>query len=674
MGEDKWISSLEGISTVPYNLPGLLDGVRAGETVFHVEGCKDVDTARALGLVATTTGGSETWRPEYRTFYTGADVVIPPDNDKAGRAYADTVASSLQGVARSVKVAELPVPVGGDLTDYMESGGTLEALLAIVEAAPEWTPPADVSDVSDVFSGRESSNTVPEFPVDALPSKVARYVREAAASLSCPPDIVAIPAIGALSGVIGRTREVRIKRGWPVSASLYMVVVAGAGEAKSPAQSAATYPVQKLQGMLRNTYAEEKKVYENEVRQHTVDKKQAAKDGKPEPEPPAKPIMRRVLVDDITIEALATRLEENPRGFLSAQDELTGFLRGMDQYKSGGKGNTRQSYLKIWSNGTITVDRKGADEPVIVPHPFVTLQGGIQPPVLHEIADGRDDGFLDRFLFAYPEVSRGGYSEDEISAKAEFDYETLVTQLWNQQGFDPEGTGSLEPRRLEMDREAKTLFVEAANALATEKRTPGFPASLTGPWSKMDTQLAKLALIVACARIAEDRGAPELVTGDDMRNALRLLEYFKATTRKVYGAIFEANPDEILAADVSTFLTKRAYVYQGTISSLMDEMEMEGLEDGLPSGKDPAKSMGRALRRISKASPVLHYESRPMGDRRMITLRLEKTSETSETSVKDDFDREPDAPDTPEDAPEDWQAEAMRRDREAEEAFDGVDV
>jgi putative DNA primase/helicase len=62
---------------------------------------------------------------------------------------------------------------------------------------------------------------------------------------------------------------------------------------------------------------------------------------------------------------------------------------GFDQYKSGGKGSTRQKYLQIWSNETISVDRMGRDEPMIVERPFVTLYGGIQPRLLQEIADGR---------------------------------------------------------------------------------------------------------------------------------------------------------------------------------------------------------------------------------------------------------------------------------------------
>jgi hypothetical protein len=483
----------------------------------------------------------------------------------------------------------------------------------------------DSSDRFDGFSKGSPANSVPAFPTDALPSKVARYVEEAAASLSCSPDMVAIPAIGALSGVMGRTREVRIKRGWTVSGSLYLAVVASAGEKKTPAQSAAILPVEKLQGILRKAYKEEKKTYEKQMRQHAVDKKLAVKEGRPEPEPPPHPVMRRCIVDDITIEALAARLEENPRGFLSVQDELTGFLRGMDQYKSGGKGNSRQSYLKIWSNGAIHVDRKGSEEPVVVPKPYVTLQGGIQPAVLHEIADGRDDGFLDRFLFAYPEPGRGGWSYEEVSAGTEFAYEELVGRLWDRGAETQRPDGEIEPKVLSMDEEAKQLFIAEVEKLAAERWEPGFPAVCSGPWSKMDTQLAKLALILAVTRSVEEDSAMEHVSGDDMRSALWLLEYFKATTRKVYGQLFKADTDDVLAHDLATLLAGTGYVYQGTISNLMNVCSSEAIPE-------TPEALGKAIRRIARKTPHLTAEQIPIGKERGIRITLEKPVGTVELS------------------------------------------
>ncbi|MDP9479661.1 MAG: hypothetical protein M3R38_29025, partial [Actinomycetota bacterium] len=128
VGEDRWKKGLEGVSQVLYNLPELIDGVRSGLTIYHLEGPKDVETAREkLGVVATTSGSVSSWRPEFKSFYTGADVVIAPDNDGPGHEYAETVARDLMTVARSVKVVELPgLGEKEDLTDWLEAGHTRE--------------------------------------------------------------------------------------------------------------------------------------------------------------------------------------------------------------------------------------------------------------------------------------------------------------------------------------------------------------------------------------------------------------------------------------------------------------------------------------------------------------------------------------------------------------------
>ncbi len=96
-----------------------------------------METAREkLGVVATTSGGVDTWRPEFKSHYVGADVVIIPDNDEPGQAYADKVARDLVHVARSVKVVDLPgLEEKQDLTDWLDAGHTPEEFFAVVQRA-----------------------------------------------------------------------------------------------------------------------------------------------------------------------------------------------------------------------------------------------------------------------------------------------------------------------------------------------------------------------------------------------------------------------------------------------------------------------------------------------------------------------------------------------------------
>jgi len=146
-GAGGWIWKLEGVRLVLYRLPELRAADPAA-TVYIPEGEKDVENLRALGFVATCNAmGAGKWRAEYNAFLRGRQVVILPHNDKAGAHHARTVASALVGIAASVKVLDLPaLPQGGDVSDWLTSGGIPERLTALAGATREYDasehPPA----------------------------------------------------------------------------------------------------------------------------------------------------------------------------------------------------------------------------------------------------------------------------------------------------------------------------------------------------------------------------------------------------------------------------------------------------------------------------------------------------------------------------------------------------
>ena len=92
-------------------------------------------------MATTNHGGAKKWKPYYSDYLIGADVVIIPDNDKPGREHAERVAQSLVGKAKSIKMLELPnLPPKGDVSDWLEAGGTKEELLALAETTAEYEP------------------------------------------------------------------------------------------------------------------------------------------------------------------------------------------------------------------------------------------------------------------------------------------------------------------------------------------------------------------------------------------------------------------------------------------------------------------------------------------------------------------------------------------------------
>src|SRR4051812_48560044 len=71
-------------------------------------------------------------------------------------------------------------------------------------------------------------------------------------------------------------------------------------------------------------------------------------------------------------------------------------------------------------------------EPIAVPHPFLSVVGGLTPDMLTTLPEkhGRDDGFLARLLFSYPERQPLPYSEEGISPAVEEAWDDLAAALW----------------------------------------------------------------------------------------------------------------------------------------------------------------------------------------------------------------------------------------------------
>jgi len=140
--ESGWNWNTRGVRQVPYRLADLGRAINAGETVFVVEGEKDVEALAREGVTATCNAmGAGKWTDELSFQFAAADVVILPDNDQAGRAHAAMVAASLKGRAKRVRTLELPdLPPKGDVSDWLAQGGDGAQLLQLAKDASEWAP------------------------------------------------------------------------------------------------------------------------------------------------------------------------------------------------------------------------------------------------------------------------------------------------------------------------------------------------------------------------------------------------------------------------------------------------------------------------------------------------------------------------------------------------------
>jgi putative DNA primase/helicase len=103
---------------------------QTGQTVYVVEGEKDVNTLIGEGFVAVCgVGGAGSWLPSYSDQLANLDVVVIADSDDPGRQHARAVVHALDGKAASTALCE--PSYGKDVTDQLNAGYGIETLIPL---------------------------------------------------------------------------------------------------------------------------------------------------------------------------------------------------------------------------------------------------------------------------------------------------------------------------------------------------------------------------------------------------------------------------------------------------------------------------------------------------------------------------------------------------------------
>ena len=152
----RWAAGRKGCRLVPYNLPAVI----AADTVYIVEGEKDVDTLKKMEIAGTCSpdgAGPGKFKMEYARYFHDKTIYIIADNDNAGKTFAQDEARILAPVAKSVKILDLlkicpQLPEHGDISDVinmlgLDAGQTKEALAGLVASTPDYVPSVPASAV-----------------------------------------------------------------------------------------------------------------------------------------------------------------------------------------------------------------------------------------------------------------------------------------------------------------------------------------------------------------------------------------------------------------------------------------------------------------------------------------------------------------------------------------------
>jgi Protein of unknown function (DUF3987) len=472
----RWIKGKPAGPRIPYHLPALL-AAAPDAWIDIMEGEKDADRGAELGLATTTNPeGAEKWHEELNEYFRGSRVRLHEDNDAAGRAHVAKTTSMLCDVAKGITVVRYPEQKeGGDFSDFMNNGGTLEAMVARARPYDQEAPKIIPIDLWAKFDP-------PRLPRGVLPKVIEQFAFEQGDLMGADPAGLAVAALAVCGAAIPDQIELQVKEhdpSWREAARLWIALIADPSSKKSPILRQAARPLNRIDAELARKYAQEMTAYS-----------QLSADERKTTEPPKK---RRMRIEDATIEAAQHILKDSPDGVLSLQDELSGWFGAMEKYTHSGRGagKDRGFWLQSWNGGAYVCDRVGRGT-VYIPNLSVSLLGGIQPVAMRKIIDDTvDDGLIQRVI---PVMLRPAtVSRDEARPDAVATYETTVAWLAGKLDM-----GARLPALIQFSPEAHVIRRKLEQRHLDLMTCESFNAKLGAHLGKYDGYFARLCLTWHC--------------------------------------------------------------------------------------------------------------------------------------------------------------------------------
>jgi len=360
-----------------------------------------------------------------------------------------------------------------DVYRILEHNGDLKSAVKSISSQGYGTKPTIV----------ESERTTNSFPIDVLPQIPREYFESLNKAQGMNIDFMATTFLTEVSGLLGNSKRLEIEYGRTVQMNMYSANVGKSGDGKTPASNYASKPFKSRDNV-------EVETYKNAIKKHDY------KSDLP------KPLNKSYMINDVTPEMRLIKLQAIHRGIHQSVDELATI------FEQGKKEDTSSVLLSAWSNEDLKQERASENikDRFVVKAGF-SISGGIQPEVLYKnYDDGKANGLMARFLFAFPEpkivlrtISRQARREAMVNGDL---YDDYVGKLFNDKGikyfswkYDSDGRLINKPTHVYTE-EAEEYFMELTNKFKLYGSKPSTNSSMIAVLSKMEDYRAKFSLLL----------------------------------------------------------------------------------------------------------------------------------------------------------------------------------
>ena len=543
-----------------------------------MEGEKCAAAIHSFGLAAVTSPGgckaahTADWRPLQRF----KRIVLLPDNDEPGEAYARAVAGILAALpgSREVSIARLPgLPPAGDVVDFLASrvagewdefgpvpreagDGLLEELLEAIDAHAEPVTLEGVTSTGEPWEEPVPLEAVvlPPWPSGVFPGPVQGFLDALAEATETPGELGAACVLAVLATAAQGKYRVHVRAAHFEPLCLWTCYALPSGSRKSTVLEQCRRPLALWEGRKAEELQPEIKRRASERR--TLEKRieclrgQAAKSKDAReydtlaaeiaeleaglPEPLHAP---RLWTQDATPEMLAVLMAQHG-GRIAALSDEAGIFSIMAGRYSKGEPNL-DIYLHGHSGDAVRVERIGR-ESVVLDSALLSVGITPQPDVIAKLSttpEFRGRGLLARFMYFMPVSNIGSRTGDgpPIPEHVRLGWHSAITAIL-EEPFALNESGNPCAHTLELSSEALAAWRHFAVRVEADCAAGGRFEHIRDWASKFAGAVARIAAVLHVAHHA-GRGIPQHIEAEDMSAALRMAEPLAAHALMVFDAI-----------------------------------------------------------------------------------------------------------------------------------------
>lgn len=400
-----------------------------------------------------------------------------------------------------------------------------EEIKITAKSSPEALPNIPIEVHQIIASNQKSEVTkIGLLPIDGMPSFIQEYITTCSEIFNTPRDYWAGATIMATALAIGDKIELLTK--YDNVPILWMNLIGDVSSGKTEAMNFSLNPFEELDSISSEKFKSDYLQYEEMEKLDKKTKKEKGIDKL------TKPTVFQYIVKDSTPEALTQIHNINQRGIMIARDELKGWIDDFGRYsKSGEQSNMLSSYNRI----RMVTNRKGGgiDCLLDIPKPFICVFGGMQPDLIPTLAEDsrKENGFLARFCNVWPDHSeKPMYNKNIVPDELKIRWKEFITIL----------TKISKVINVRLSEKAECLYEDwfNKNVEISNCEDSGY---LKGVYGKLDIIALRLAIVIYGMNLSNNYETNQQINADEMKAALDLTEYFRATGLKVYHKLFDTN-------------------------------------------------------------------------------------------------------------------------------------